>query len=307
MTKFSIIVPVYNVEKYLKRCLDSIFKQTFEDYEVIIVNDGSSDNSDVIIKSYDDKRIKYFKQENKGLSAARNKGVKEACGEYILFLDSDDYLSPLLLENINSSLDNKPDIVRYQVREVYDDKSIDYNEEGFSNLSGEMAFAKIVNYHFVEMACCYVFRLKYFQKEKFKFKENSYHEDFGLIPLVIMKAKKVNAISYIGYNYYQRENSIMNSTDYKKTVKKVTDFYEHYHYLIKEIAKVNGDSSVFKSFISNSLIIKILELNNKDYKIYLKKLHQDGVFDNLLTNTMGRKLKKILLIVSPRLYYRKRR
>ena len=93
--KFSIIVPVYNTEKYLKRCLDSIKSQSFKDYEVIIVNDGSTDNSSDIISKYP---YKIINQENLGLSRARNNGVKEASGDYLIFLDSDDYIEKDLLE-----------------------------------------------------------------------------------------------------------------------------------------------------------------------------------------------------------------
>lgn len=88
MPKYSIIIPVYNVEKYIKKCLDSVFSQTDKDFEVIVVNDGTKDNSMDIVKKYD---AKIINQKNQGLSAARNRGVKEAVGDYLIFLDSDDY------------------------------------------------------------------------------------------------------------------------------------------------------------------------------------------------------------------------
>ena len=132
--KFSIIVPVYNTEKYLKRCLDSIKSQSFKDYEVIIVNDGSTDKSSSIISKYP---FKVINQENQGLSVARNNGVKDASGEYLIFLDSDDYIEKDLLEEINNSLSNNPDLVRYQIKEVFDNKSdINYEEESFDNKNG---------------------------------------------------------------------------------------------------------------------------------------------------------------------------
>ena len=98
--KVSIIVPVYKVEKYLRRCLDSILSQTFDDFEVICVNDGSPDNSIDILNEYAsrDNRFCVVEQENQGLSMARNNGKKLARGEYIYFLDSDDYIHPQLLE-----------------------------------------------------------------------------------------------------------------------------------------------------------------------------------------------------------------
>lgn len=300
MPKFSIIVPVYNVEKYIGKCLDSIMNQTFKDYEVIVVNDGTKDKSMDIVKKYD---VKVINQENQGLSVARNTGLSKAKGEYLLFLDSDDYIEKDLLKELNKSLKSKPDLVRFQVREVYENSCDikDYPEQEFNNLNGVEAFNIISKYHFVETASTYIYKRDYFLKEQFSFKKGTFHEDYGLIPLVIMKASSVTSINYIGYNYLQRENSIMSTTNYDKTKKKVDDFYNHYKFLIKEIDKTDLDSQVFKSFIANSLILKICELDNKDYKIYKKKLIKDKVFDNLLTDTLARKIKKVIFRISPKI------
>ena len=92
--------------------------------------------------------------------------------------------------------------------------------------------------------------------------------------------------------------------DYEKTKRKVEDFYSHYKWLKEEIEKTNIDSNIFKSFIANSLIQKICELNNKDYKIYRKKLIADNVYDDLLTDTISRKIKKALVKISPKIYYK---
>ena len=103
MCKVSIIVPVYNVEKYLRECLDSIAMQTIDDFEVICINDGSEDNSDRILTEYE-KKYKNIKilvhEENKGLSAARNTGIRNAAGEYLLFVDADDYILPETCETL---------------------------------------------------------------------------------------------------------------------------------------------------------------------------------------------------------------
>lgn len=302
MPKFSIIIPVYNVEKYLKKCLDGVFNQTYKDYEVIVVNDGTKDNSMDIVKDYN---VKVINQKNQGLSAARNAGVKKAIGDYLIFLDSDDYWEKDLLKELSKSLKNNPDLVRFQINEVHEDgRVIPYQEESFTNLSGPDAFEKIVKYHFVENAWCYAISKKYYLENKFEFKTSTIHEDFGLIPLVIMKAKRVNSINYLGYNYLQRQGSIMSNKNYEKTKKKVADMYLHYNYLIEEINKLDVDTTIFKSFVANSLILKITELNYKDYKFYLNKLKKEKVFDNLLTDTTGRKVKKVLLRLSPKNYYK---
>ena len=302
MPKFSIVVPVYNVEDYIERCLDSIKNQTYNDYEVIVINDGTKDNSMDIVKKYN---VKVINQKNQGLSVARNNGVKAATGDYLIFLDSDDYWKPKLLEKINKSLDNNPDIVRFQIQNVDENNKITkYSEETFKGLNGVEAFNKIVKYHFVENAWCYAIKRKYYLDNKFKFAKETFHEDFGLIPLVIIKANIVNSIDYIGYNYFIRNGSIMNTDDYNKTKKKVNDFYNHYKYLVKESNKLNVDTTIFNSYLANSIILKICELKGKHYKEYKKKLKEDRVYDYLLTDTFGRKIKKILVKLSPKMYYK---
>ena len=297
MPKFSIIIPAYNVEKYINKCLKSVFNQTFKDYEVIVVNDGSTDNTKKYIEPYD---VLLINKKNSGLSSARNTGVSYAKGEYLIFLDSDDYIEKDLLKEINKYLFNNPDIVRYQAQEVYDNtnRKTPYPEKTFTNKSGVEAFNEIVKFHYVENAWLYAI------KNNYAISINKTHEDFGLIPLIIIKSNKVNSIDYIGYNYRQRENSIMSSNSYNKVLKKVEDFYYHYKYLINEIDKTNLNSKIFKSFIANSLILKITELNNNDYKKYKNKLIEDKVFDNLLDDTLPRKIKKILIKMSPKIYYK---
>lgn len=299
MVKFSIIIPVYNVEKYIKKCLDSVYAQSYKDYEVIVVDDGTEDKSMDIVKNYP---AKVIHQKNSGLSAARNRGLKEARGEYLLFLDSDDFIEKDLLKEIHKSLKNNPDLVRFQAQTVDEENNIKpFPEKGFINATGVQAFEKISQYHFVENASCYVIKKEYFLKNKFEFKKGTIHEDFGLIPLVIIKANTVNSLEYIGYNYLQRKNSIMSEKNYEKTKKKVEDFYQHYLYLKEEIDKTKLDSVVFKSFIANSLIIKICELERKEYKQYRKKLKEKKVYDDLLVDNGKRRIKKVLFKISPKM------
>lgn len=302
MPKYSIIIPVYNVEKYIKRTLDSVFNQTEKDFEVIVVNDGCTDKSIEIAKNYD---IVLINTKHVSVSEARNLGVKKAKGEYLIFLDSDDYWDNNLLKEVTKSLENKPDLVRFQIRTVTDKNEItNYEEIEFKNKTGEEAFELISKFHFVESVWCYAIKRKYYLKEKFEFKKGTIHEDFGLTPLIIIKAKVVNSIKYIGYNYYRRSGSIMNTNDYKWTKRKVKDFYTHYKFLNKEIEKVNIDKKIFKSFIANSMLMKICELNKKDYHKYLKLLKKEKIYDNLLADTFTRKIKRLIVIISPRLYYK---
>src|SRR5574344_1271971 len=187
--KYSIIVPVYNMELYLNRCLNSILKQTYCNYEVIIVNDGSNDRSQNIIDNFlKHKNFKCFIKENGGLSDARNFGVSKSKGDYLLFLDSDDYINDELLENLNNHLkDNYDDLLRFQIKEIK--KDIENEEKGliFNSLSGREAFKYLINYKYIEPAWAYAYKTSFYNKNKFKFKVNHTHEDFGLIPLIIYK------------------------------------------------------------------------------------------------------------------------
>jgi hypothetical protein len=107
MVKVSVIVPIYNSEKYLKRCIDSLVNQTLSDIELILINDGSTDSSDSIIRSYNDSRIKYFKRSNHGIGATRNFGIDKAVGEFIGFVDSDDYVESDFYEKMYNECINK--------------------------------------------------------------------------------------------------------------------------------------------------------------------------------------------------------
>lgn len=308
MMKYSFIVPVYNTEKYLKKCLDSLVNQTYKDFEIIVVNDGSTDESYKIISRYKNKykNISVINQENEGLSMARNRGVQKSSGKYIIFVDSDDYVSDKLLENIDKEMDDC-DILRFQIatlNECYTEEK-EYHEEGFSARSGFEAFKYLSSYHFVEPAWCYVIRKNYYIENKFSFKKGVYHEDFGLIPYVIYKARKVKSIDFIGYYYIQRNGSIMNNNDYKKSVKKAFDMLEQYKTMrlfAKNINKKNNLDDYFLSYISNSVIVKARELKKDERKIYVSELKKLNAFDGILVNTVSRKFKKYLMKYNLNLY-----
>lgn len=308
MVKYSFIVPVYNTSKYLKKCLDSLVKQTFKDFEIIIVNDGSTDNSSNIISKYLDtyKNIKVVNQKNEGLSMARNNGVKEANGEYLIFIDSDDYVEKNLLKEIDKEIKDA-EILRYQVISEDEDgnNKIDFNEETFDMVNGYQAFKYLSNYHFVEPAWCYVFKKDYYVDNKFSFKKGVYHEDFGLIPYVIYKARNVKSISYLGYHYIQRNGSIMNNNDYRKTVKKAFDMLEQYKNLrlfAKNINRKNNMDDYYLSYISNCVIVKTRELKKDERKVYVHELKKLNVFDGVLVDTSVRKLKKKIMKLNLGLY-----
>lgn len=290
MTKFSIIVPVYNTEKYLRRCLDSIKNQTFKDFECIIVNDGSTDNSINVIKKYlDDKRFILIDKENEGVSIARNFGVKIAKGDFLLFIDSDDYVSNNYLDIINNNLEVDLDVLKFGVKKIENDNEIIMGISSFEKINSKEAIHYLIKDSYIDTPVSYAFKRKFYNDNKFEFPVNKIHEDFGLIPLILYKAKYIKAIDNKLYIYENRSNSIMTSNSYDKKIIKFEDVFFHFKYLVKRI-----DNKELNSFIANTVINKLKTLNKKDQRKYIKLLNDESTFNYLLEDTFFRKVKKIL-------------
>lgn len=131
MAKISLIVPVYNTEKYLNKCIDSLINQSYDDIEIIIINDGSTDYSENLIKSYNDKRIKYISKKNEGIGKTRNLGIEKSSGEYLAFVDSDDYLNENFCEKmLNKAITDDCDVV---ICDYYEDHNDDLKKINFIN------------------------------------------------------------------------------------------------------------------------------------------------------------------------------
>ena len=309
MVKFSIIVPVYNVEKYLSGCLDSILKQSYENYEVIVVNDGTKDNSQDIIDEYvkKDKRIKGFIKENGGLSDARNYGVKKAKGDYLLFVDSDDDINNKLIEKLNDEIEkNMPDMIRFQIVKVTNDEKDKVCSNVFENVSGHEAFLKLATDDYFVTAWSCVYKKEFWDMNKFAYEFGRFHEDYGLTPYVYIKASKVSAIDYFGYNYYVRENSIMNTKDEEKDRKKNNDTIALFDLNMKRIDKDKDvpleSKRLFKSYMANGLITKCASQEGILFDEMYKELKKRDLYMFLLNDTMGRKVKRIVYMIMPKTY-----
>lgn len=310
MPKFSFIVPVYNTEKYLKRCLDSIKSQTLDDYEVIVVDDGSTDNSRQIINEYlSDKRFKYIHQENGGLSEARNTGVEHSTGCYLLFLDSDDYVSCELCEIINKNIEENIDVIKFQCKYIYDDAEKCVNDGIVFSDTGSNVLLKLIEIKsLLEPAWLYAYRRQFWIENNFKYMKNIYHEDFALTPYILSKAKYVKVIDDNMYYYVQVQNSITRDTNYNKTRKKVHDMMLGFEF---NYDKINNNTElsdefkrVFNSYLVNIVINKGQELNNNDRKEYYLYLKKRKIYDLLIANSIPRKLKKLLLKLNIKLYFK---
>lgn len=215
----SVIIPIYNQEKYLKKCVTSILNQTYENLEILLVNDGSSDHSMKICQYYakQDSRCYIIDKENGGLSSARNAGMKVAKGEYITFVDSDDYLEiDAIKQMVHEAMDHSLDIVCMNVYSV----NCDYTEKYEINpIKREFLGRKLDGRDYLKGVCKREFSesvwAKLFGKEiirKYKFAIGKLNEDFLFLSEVLMKQKaKVGFIEYYGYCYYVRKGSISRS------------------------------------------------------------------------------------------------
>ena len=278
--KFSIIIPVYNVEKYISKCLESVLSQSYENYEVILVNDGSTDGSYEIIEQYEkrDDRISCHSKENGGLSDARNYGLQFVTGDYILFLDSDDYWEKGLLEQINTSLkEGQADMLRFSFQKVDESGNVLQKivSQDFCCLPASKAIPEILKEECVETAWSYAYKTDFFIGNHFCYPVGYYHEDYGLTPYILLKAKTISALSYIGLNYVQRTGSIMNAGSYTKEIKKVNDTLELFINLEKQIMNMDADEKS-RRLIMNFLTIVLLErlkvLKEPEKENYIIKL-----------------------------------
>lgn len=210
MARISIIVPIYNVEPYLTKCLDSLVSQTYKDIEIICINDGSTDNSRIILESYVFRYpnlIRSFNILNRGLSGARNEGLKHATGEYICFIDSDDWIDIDLMENwIHVATKERCDIVICGIKVVNEKGRILYR---YGCLEGELTAPRVSLE--TNEACNKLYHRSIL--EGVTFPEGRWYEDLSLIPTLLMRAKSIGQVSKYGYYYLQREGAITKTYD----------------------------------------------------------------------------------------------
>ena len=320
MAKVSIIVPAYNASSYIRKCLDSLTNQTLKDIEIIIVNDGSKDDTEKIIKEYMKKcdRIKYFYKENGGQSSARNLGLTYATGEYISFIDSDDYVDYTMIEKMYKEITSKKlDVVLCGINYVYDDrveKVYPFKEK-----------QKITSKDYIvtnPSPWNKLYRKSLLDKNKFKFPEGIIYEDLSLMPRIGIWTNKFGYVNECLYNYIIHDNSTMTISKYNPKINgiftsldllykhfeernKLDEFHDELEHLFIHHMMYNANLRFysFKRYDEIKEIAKIMKekfpnwRKNKSYKNFSKKdklimnlfyYKQIGVL-NLITS-----IKKIL-------------
>lgn len=268
MPKVSVIIPVYNVEKYLRKCLDSVIHQTLTDIEIICVNDGSTDNSPDIINEYTkkDARIKIINQKNSGQSIARNTGIEAAHGEFIGFVDSDDWIDKNYFEKLyNTAIKNNADIACATIvrkRESSQKYRVFYSEEKIcTTLKDKISECGLPK-------CCYVWNKLYKSGlvKSFEFKTGKMYEDVYWTPEILKRSQILVTVPDISYYYRVRKNSTVKNL---KSKKRQEDLYKAQKFLIKFFDENNLQMNKSEKNITKSIIyagkipvLKIKEFDN---------------------------------------------
>ena len=316
MKKLSVIIPVYNAEKTLKKCMESVLKQKDEDLEIVIINDGSTDASDKIIQEYKEKNqktISYYKKKNTGVADTRNYGVKKAKGKYILFLDADDYLDIHLYGLVKQYMEKDMDLIKFKLqREDAKGNVIEtVNGPVFENKTGEEGFEELYSTDvLLDSPCVYVIKKEIFTKNKLEFKVGTEHEDFGLMPFVIVLAKTMISINFYGYHYVQVKGSITRNDSYEKTKKKANDALKQYDEALLKIERyklTKKTAETLKIYYTNAILLKIETLEKKDQKKYIKEIRKRKMTKNIKARNGKQCLRKLILSINIKWYLSLRR
>lgn len=261
----SIIVPVYNVEKYLERCIRSIMNQGLreEDFEVIIVNDGSTDASLEIAKSlkkeFQTFDIKIISQSNQGLSCARNTGMKYATGEYLEFIDSDDYLEPKSIrEIIDLAIKTKVEVLAFRMKVL--------DKDGNERISRSQPFPSnrilsareiLVKNLYIGSACNHLYRKDFLLEKGIKFEKGITHEDVAFNSCVYSCVNKIMFTDFNPYVYYWNADSMNRSNNYDKIRKAIIDNLYVIRSVMSFLNKNNASTKVKRYFNrhGNSIIV----------------------------------------------------
>ena len=235
--KISVIVPVYKVEEYLRKCLDSLVNQTLKDIEIIVVNDGSPDNSNDIILEYANQypNVKAFKKDNSGLSDTRNFGIKHAKGEYITFVDSDDWVKLDMYEKLyNKAKEKDYDIVTSDINYVYPD----HNEIIYTDPKKDTNDIRRVFINLYPTVCTKIFKRELFLKNKLEFKSGVWYEDVEMMYRLLPLINSIGVVHEDFYQYLQREKSITSTIspkiyDYINNFNGLIDYYKENNYYEK--------------------------------------------------------------------------
>jgi len=326
-SKVSIIVPVYNVENYLAKCLDSLLKQTHQNIEILVVNDGSKDNSEQIIQNYAQQypeKIKSFSKENGGLSDARNFGIDRVTGDYIGFVDSDDYVTETMFEEmVNLAEKHQSKMVICNIQKVDQHGNVTQKLTQIPNMPEKIDLEK--NFSIFSdlsyFACNKLFKKELFDQKRFK--KGAHFEDIQLIPQLLLECERVAQTQNFHYQYLERTDSITKThtekgLDILKAVEDVERVFEKSQYSnkLKELKNFQIFEGVY-SFLAYLAFVKDkgvfyemsgkLELFMKERDIKIKDILNYSRFDKnyLLSLPLKKKIFYLLFFAGQKRLIRK--
>lgn len=285
MIRFSIIIPIYKVEKYLNKCVNSVLKQTYSNLEIILVDDGSPDNCPKMCDEYlkKDNRIKVIHKENGGLSSARNAGLDIAKGDYILFVDSDDYVDYSLCEEILSYFHDDVDIVAFEYEKFYDNNisniksQMNDNEISVIELNNNDTYMNYLNRKiFTQMAWDKMYRSSVINE--LRFIEGRLAEDLSMAYYLFGRSRKSVFVNRSLYHYYIREDSIMGVAGFNLVRDAYLGEIETYNFSIKNYPTLTKEAN--SRFLNQSMkfylkLLFIEEYNSQNLESYLTSVHEN--------------------------------
>ena len=290
----SIIVPVYKVEQYLKRCMDSILNQTYKNIEVIMVNDGSPDNCPALCDEYEkiDSRVRVIHKENGGLSSARNVALDTLNGDYVYFVDSDDWLALDTLEVLNEYLEKDYDMISFQRTYLTEEKVVEKGEKN----PKDMDVSQYIDASFLGRYDFFV-TTKIFKTEVFnnvRFLEGRNYEDLEIMHRLFLNMKKVVGLDYFLYYYWKgNEGAITNTI----TMKNIKDHYLSANEIYRASKKYLEDRGKDASNIVAWYKVEMTQL----YIDYLKSTDKDAeLFAKIKSEIIKEKINFNRLLKQPR-------
>ena len=295
MPKISVIVPVYNVEQYLPQCLDSIINQTFKDIEIICINDGSTDNSGKILEQYaqKDDRIKVIHQENKGISMVRNIGVEATTGEWISFIDSDDYIDKDFYKTLLSAAQKSgADVVQCGYN-IFDDKT---KKTCFTTPVIASNFQDVIQNFNRGYVWNKIWKSDLIKHNSLKFYPGIYIEDILFSVEAANFIKKFQIIEYIGNFYRCNPNSICRSSKNEEKIKE--DIYFVCSKIIRLLEKQNrtdSDIAIVSNFLIENLIKPKYVQEKKDFKKYEELFPNNNLLQKKRQKAIRRKFIRLSL------------
>lgn len=287
--KFTFIIPIYNAEKYLKECIDSILNQTYSNYEVILVNDGSKDNSLNIINNYalKDKRVKVLNKQNGGVSSARNYAIDSITGDYVLFIDADDICNVNMLEIIENNIKGF-DMLLFAYEKKYKNKALSIKENEEKKINKNIDAEIFSNAAYSGYLWNKVFSSKIVKSKKIRFNEKFHFcEDMVFISDYLKYVNSVKYINEVLYSYRMRASSVSNILINKKNI----SILDSYKYLFNSYR----DNDLLKNQFMYSYAECFMKFKNVMSKDDVNKFYIPEIDSFIKTISVKKRIKLIII------------